>query len=67
MSITRHNRRSVVVLSDAEYHSLAQATHSALQREVKAGFDQLDHGEVASRTPKEISEDVRKKFSAEEL
>ena len=67
VSITKHNRRSVVILSDAEYQRLAQAKHATLKAEVRAGFDQLDRGEFSSRTPSEIAEDVRQQFLKEEL
>lgn len=62
VSITKHNRRSVVVLSDAEYRHLVRMGHDRLKAEVKAGFDELDRGEVASRTPQQIADDVRNQF-----
>lgn len=62
VSITKHNRRSVVILSDADYRSLVQAGHDRLRADVNAGFDQLDSGKVASRTPRQIADDVRKQF-----
>lgn len=61
ISITKHNRRSVVIMSDAEYNRLATAQHAHLKAEVKAGFDQLDRGEFSTKTPHEIYEDVRKR------
>jgi prevent-host-death family protein len=67
VSITKHNRRSVVVLSDAAYQSLASAKHATLKAEVKAGFDQLDRGEVSTRTPNEIADDVRQRILNGEL
>ena len=67
VSITKHNRRSVVVLSDAQYQILAQAKHNALKEAVQAGFDQLDKGETALRTPREIANDVRQQFLNQEL
>lgn len=67
VSITKHNRRSVVILSDAEYQHLAQAGHDRLKAEVKAGFDQLDKGEAASRNPRQIAGDVRAQFLAGQL
>jgi prevent-host-death family protein len=62
VSITKHNRRTVVVLSDAEYRNLVRMGHDRLMAEVKAGFDQLDRGEVASRTTRQIAHDVRRQF-----
>ena len=62
VSITKHNRPSVVVMSDAEYRALAQAKYEALKSEVQIGFDQLDQGKAASRTPRQIAEDVRRQF-----
>ncbi len=67
VSITKHNRRSVVVLSDAEYRNLARMGHDRLKAEAKAGFDQLDRGQKASRTPRQIADDVRRQFIEEKL
>ncbi len=66
VSITKHSRRSVVVMSDAEYQSLAAVKHSALKDAVTAGFDQLDRGEFSPFTIDEILERVleRKKNEA---
>jgi len=61
VSITKHSRRSVVVMSDAEYQNLVAVKHSALKDAVTAGFDQLDRGEFSTRTPHEIFEEVRKR------
>lgn len=58
VSITKHNRRSVVVMSDAEYRRLAAAQHDRLKAEVTAGFDQLDRGEFSPYTADEIAERV---------
>ena len=67
VSITRHSRRSVVVMSDAEYQKLTSTRYSALQEAVLAGFEHLDRGESSSRTVGEIFEEVikRKKKEAE--
>ena len=62
VSITKHNRRTVVVLSDADYRSLVQAGHDRLRADVNAGFDQLDRGKVARRAPRQIADDVRNQF-----
>lgn len=62
ISITKHNRPSVVVMSDAEYRALAQAKYEGLKTEVKAGFDQLDEGKISKRTPRQIAEAVKRRF-----
>ena len=67
VSITKHNRRTVVVLSDADYRSLVQAGHDRLRADVNAGFDQLDSGKVASRARRQIADDVRRQFIEEKL
>ncbi|MDA0765451.1 MAG: type II toxin-antitoxin system Phd/YefM family antitoxin [Verrucomicrobia bacterium] len=58
VSITKHNRPSVVVMSDAQYQSLAHAKHKELKAAVVAGFDQLDRGEFSPYTNEEIAERV---------
>jgi hypothetical protein len=55
----------VVIVSEAEYQELSAAKHARLKAEVKAGFDQLDRGEVSSRTADEIAEEVLQEYLAE--
>ena len=66
VSITKHSRRSVVVMSDAEYQNLTGAKHAALKDAVTAGFDQLDRGDFSPFTINDILERVleRKKNEA---
>ena len=66
VSITKHNRRSVVVMSDAQYQSLALANHAELKTAVTAGFDQLDRGEFSPHTADEIAEQVLQEHLAED-
>lgn len=65
VSITKHRRRSVVVLSDSEYRNLASSKHAALKDAVIAGFDQLDRGEFSVKTPRQIADEVLQEFLAE--
>ena len=58
VSITKHNRRTVVVMSDAQYQSLAQTKHGELKAAVTAGFDQLDRGEFSPDSNEEIADRV---------
>jgi prevent-host-death family protein len=67
VAITKHNRRSVVIVSDAEYRALCELRQDALQQQVRAGFEQLDSGKTASRTPKQIAASVRREFERGEL
>lgn len=66
VSITKHNRRSVVIMSDAEYRNLSAAKLDTLKAELKAGFDQLDRGEFSTRTADEIAEEVLQEHLAED-
>tara|TARA_R110002167_G_scaffold76221_1_gene212405 strand:- start:413 stop:691 length:279 start_codon:yes stop_codon:yes gene_type:complete len=64
VSITKHSRRSVVVMSDAEYQNLAAGKYTALKEAVTAGFDQLDRGEYSSLTVDDILERVIERKNA---
>ncbi len=65
VSITKHNRRSVVVMSESQYQNLTHTKHEELKEAVTAGFDQLDRGEVSKLTADEIAEEVLQEYLAE--
>lgn len=66
VSITRHGRSVVVVISDREYQEYFQLKYQNLKDAVTAGFQQLDRGEHSRFTADEIAERVLQRHSQEE-
>lgn len=65
ISVTKHGRPSVVVTSASEYRELMAFKHAHLKAEVAAGLDQLDRGEISTRSAREIAAAVLKNNTAE--
>jgi PHD/YefM family antitoxin component YafN of YafNO toxin-antitoxin module len=62
VQITDPGEDSVFVISEAQFRQLSRQGERRFRSEIKAGFDQLDQGEVANKSVREIRDDVRREF-----
>ncbi|MEM7792043.1 MAG: type II toxin-antitoxin system prevent-host-death family antitoxin [Verrucomicrobiota bacterium] len=60
VTITKHGRPTLVITSAREYEELQRIKYEALKSAVSEGFEQLDRGEVSSRSMDEIKAEARK-------
>lgn len=65
VTITKHERPSVVVTSDSEYRELMAYKYAHLKTEVQAGFAELDAGVYSLRSAEEIAAAVKAKNQPE--
>jgi len=58
VSITRHGRPSVVVLSNRDYQAFIESQHTRLKIEISMGFQQIERGEISELSANDIAEKV---------
>ena len=58
VSITRHGRPSVVIVSHTQYEAFIKIQGQRLEEEVRKGFSQIDRGEFSDLSADQIAERV---------
>jgi len=58
VSITKHGRPSVVMISNKEYEEYLKSKAETLKEEVRKGFAQIENGEFSEFTADEVAQRV---------